>query len=123
MTSVLYIEDDPANQRLMKVLFKRLKGFTLEVVDDAETGLIKIADNDPDIVLMDINLPGMNGFEALKRIRKMKNSHAKIFAITANAMQADVESGIYSEFDNYLIKPININDIISILQASAFRPQ
>lgn len=117
MTSVLYIEDDPANQRLMKALFKRLRGFTLEVVDDAEKGLVNIANNDPDIVLMDIDLPGMNGFEALKHIRKMKNNHAKVFAITANAMQADVDGGIYSGFNSYLIKPININEIVSMLQS------
>jgi CheY-like chemotaxis protein len=115
MTSVLYIEDDPANRRLMQALFKRLQGFTLAVVEDAETGLVYLADHDPDIVLMDIKLPGMNGFEALKQIRKMKNRHAKVFAITANAMHTDSDAGMYSEFDNYLIKPISINDIVLML--------
>ncbi len=65
----------------------------------------------PDLILMDINLPGMNGIDALNELRREpRTSHIPVLALTANAMPRDIEKGLESGFFRYLTKPINVDE-------------
>ena len=78
---------------------------------------IKIArDNQPEVILMDINLPDINGFEALKILRKYPDTaHIPVIAVSANAMPLDIERGQKAGFFRYLTKPINLSEFMDAL--------
>ena len=85
--SVLYIEDDPANHALMEKIFSDLESVSLTVVIDAESESDIIEQNPPNLVLFDINFPGMDGYQALDVLSTYKSmSSTPIIVITANAM-------------------------------------
>ncbi|MDH5692697.1 MAG: response regulator [Gammaproteobacteria bacterium] len=109
---ILYIEDNPANMRLMVKIVGRIPGYTLISASNAETGLELAAKELPQIVILDINLPGMDGFEALISLKSSaKTKHIPVLALSANAMPGDVEKGLKAGFVAYLTKPIDINEI------------
>ena len=111
-STILYIEDNPSNQLVMKKVIARLKNCELVIAGDAETGLTIARKQIPDVILMDINLPGMNGFEALQELRKVpQTADIPVIAISANAMPPDVERGRQSGFVDYLTKPIDITAV------------
>jgi len=115
MALILYIEDNDANQNLMKSIFKRLKNHELLLAKHAEEGLQMMEQILPEIVLMDINLPGMNGLEAIDQIKKMDIQQPKMIAVSANAMQIDIDAAEEAGFDDYLIKPLDINKLLLAL--------
>ena len=106
---LLYIEDNPTNQRLMEDIIEDLEGFSLQVVPSAEVGLELIRHSPPDLVLMDLHLPGMDGYQALDTLRR---SHAyadlPVVALSANAMAHDQQRGLKAGFDAYLTKPLEL---------------
>jgi len=108
---LLYIEDNPANMQLMRRVIKRTEGVVLFDAPNAEIGLEMIEQMRPDIVLLDIDLPGMNGFQAYTEIQQRFDfaDSLPVIAITANAMKKDVERGIELGFYAYLTKPLNIS--------------
>lgn len=105
----LYIEDNPINQRLMEMAFSTHGSIELRVAHSAEFG-IQLAQSDPPaLILMDINLPGMDGYEALSVLKENPRTAAiPVIAVSANAMKGDEMRGIEAGFVNYLIKPIDI---------------
>jgi len=107
---LLYIEDNPANMQLMRKVIKRLEGYTLFDAQNAEIGFEVIEQIRPDIILMDIDLPGLNGFQAFSEIQKRFDfaDQMPIIAVSANAMKGDVEKGKELGFYAYLTKPLNI---------------
>lgn len=107
--SVLYIEDNPANLKLVEEIFKKTSSATLYSAHTPELGLSLAGKHNPDLILLDINLPGMNGYEVLKKLKQDPvMSNTPVIAISANAMPRDVEKGMDAGFDDYLTKPINI---------------
>ncbi|MBE0438996.1 MAG: PAS domain S-box protein [Gammaproteobacteria bacterium] len=114
--SVLYVEDNPANLMVVRALLKRYPQYQLLEAMSAEDGLDVIRQQQPNIVLMDINLPGMSGFEALEVIKQenLKDT-MKIIALSANAMNTEVAHGVKVGFDEYLTKPIDFELLISTL--------
>lgn len=107
--SVLYIEDNPANLRLVEEIFKKTPSVTMHSAHTPELGLSLATTHHPDLILLDINLPGMNGYEVLKRLKQdPTTSNTPVIAISANAMPQDVEKGMDAGFDDYLTKPINV---------------
>ena len=71
----------------------------------------------PDVILMDINLPGINGFDALKILRSnVITAHIPVIAISANAMQLDIERGLNAGFFDYITKPIKVNEVLEALR-------
>ena len=76
-------------------------------------GLELAEEINPDVILLDINLPGIDGFEVLKRLRKNnKTCNTPVIAISANAMPKDIEKGMEAGFDDYITKPINIQALL-----------
>jgi signal transduction histidine kinase/ActR/RegA family two-component response regulator/HAMP domain-containing protein len=107
--TILYVEDNPANMRLMRELLTQLPRINFVEAGTAEEGLELIRQNKPDLVLMDINLPGIDGFEAFEVMRDDPNlSDIPVIALTANAMPREVDRGRELGFKAYLTKPIDV---------------
>ena len=107
--TVLYVEDNPANTQLMEAIMAQFDGVRLLTAPDAETGLGIAKTESPDLILMDINLPGMSGIEALNRLLEDERTHdIPVIAITAAVMPKEVEAGKQAGFHDYIAKPINV---------------
>ncbi|HMM75881.1 MAG TPA: response regulator [Gammaproteobacteria bacterium] len=108
--TVLYVEDNPSNMQLMRKLFARRRDIRPVYAHTPLLGIEMALAEKPDLVLLDINLPGMNGREVLARLRSHPETAAvPIVAVTANAMPGDVAQGIAAGFDAYVTKPIDIS--------------
>jgi PAS domain S-box-containing protein len=113
---LLYIEDNSANLRLMQKIISIRKNIELLDADNAEDGLVIAEQQRPDLILLDINLPGMDGFEALRQLRvNPATRHIPVIAVTANAMASDIARGKSEDFAEYLIKPINVANFFDVL--------
>lgn len=111
--TVLYIEDNPANVQLMSRIFRSLPAIRLVTAPDAETGLDLVRRHRPDLVLMDIHLPGMSGLDALEVLIGDEATRAiPVVAVTAAAMERDREAGLQAGFKEYLTKPFNIPTVV-----------
>lgn len=120
---VLYVEDDPINVLLMEKLLQRHGSVELEVTHTAELGLSVIGNKPIDLVLMDVNLPGMSGLDAIQVLRRNeKVRHLPIVAISANATEADIQSGLDAGADAYLTKPIVISTFLQTLDKVLGQP-
>ncbi len=109
---ILYVEDNPANMKLIEEVFAKDPKIKLLKATNAEDGLQLARQNTPDIIILDLNLPGMDGYEALAKLRKTENTkHTPAFALSAAAMPRDVERGLHAGFERYLTKPIRITDL------------
>lgn len=114
--TVLYVEDNPANQRLMAEVFEEREGMRLECVHSAELAFEMACSNPPDLILMDINLPGMNGIEAAGLFGRHPLTRAiPIVALSANAMPQDIKRASQAGFRDYLTKPIDILRLMTVL--------
>jgi CheY-like chemotaxis protein len=117
-TRVLYVEDNPANQFLMKKLFAVATGASLEVVSDAETALKRIRANPPHLVFMDVHLPGMSGIEATRHLRESPDfADIPIVAVSANALSENIAEAMSAGCDDYLTKPFDVRRIFSVVTA------
>lgn len=110
---ILYIEDNPDNLRLVR---KALEARGYEVVDaiNGAEGLEKASDSQPDLILLDINLPDIDGYDVARSLRKSSNTAVTsipIIAITANALKGDAEKALEAGCNIYLSKPINIREL------------
>ncbi|MFN3886202.1 MAG: ATP-binding protein [Aquabacterium sp.] len=107
--TVLCIEDNAVNLQFIEQAFARWPDLTLLTADNPRAGLDRVAQNRPDLVLLDINLPEMDGYEVLRRIRA-EPAHAGIpvVALTANAMVGDAATARRAGFDGYITKPIHL---------------
>lgn len=114
--NVLYIEDNPANIRLIEVFFSRYSNVSFHSCATAEEGLAFIKQQRPDLILMDINLPGMSGIEATKTLKASDELKTiPVIALTAAAMQEnkDAAAGIFTA---YVTKPIDFSHLTQLLQ-------
>ena len=113
---VFYIEDNPANADLMGLIVAKAPNLTLETAETAEDGLARIVMNPPDVILMDINLPGMDGIDATKVLKKNKiTKDIPVIAVTANAMDHDVESAWDAGFETYITKPFQVSGVLEAI--------
>ena len=113
---ILYIEDSKPNQRLMQQILKRYPRIQLTLVEEGFRGLYEARTLQPDLILLDINLPSMDGFEILEVLRSDDSTrNLPVVAVSANAMQYDIERGLQAGFDHYLTKPIVINELNEVL--------
>ncbi len=113
---VLYVEDDPINMLLVKSMFKRLPGFVLLTALDAEQGITVARDQRPGLILMDIQLPGMDGYAALKILRDdARTAHIPVIAVSANAMPKELAKGRKAGFQFYMTKPIMLDEFMTMM--------
>ena len=113
---LLYIEDNPANMKLVERLIERRTDIKLLQAVDGWLGIALARSSLPDVILMDINLPGISGIEALKVLREdPATAHIPVVAISANAMTRDIEVGRQLGFFSYLTKPIVVEEFMSTL--------
>ncbi len=107
MGRILIVEDSPDNMRLFETVL-RLKGHDVVELWSGE-GLLETIDRvDPDLVLMDIQLPGRDGFALLEEIRRSRHARLRVVALTAHAMRGDRERALEAGFDGYITKPIDV---------------
>jgi len=107
---VLYIEDNPANLKLVEEIVRFRLDLHLIAANDGPGGLALVRERHPDIILMDINLPGMSGYEVLAELRRDPRTAAiPAIALSANAMAGDIERGLAAGFFCYLTKPVDID--------------
>lgn len=105
--TIFIVDDHPVNLELVKVLMV-LEGYEVHTAADAETALLLLADLRPDLILMDIQLPGMDGFELARRLKADPvHKHVRIIALTAYAMKGDEVKALAAGCDGYLSKPID----------------
>ena len=117
MHDVLYIEDNPANLRLVAQLLGRQSNIHLWSAHEPFLGLELAAEHKPDLILLDINLPGMDGFEVLRELRKREaTANTPVLAISANAMPKDIEKGMAAGFDDYITKPIDVKHLLDAVE-------
>ena len=116
--SVLYVEDNPTNIRLMEQIIDLVTDAELRSTHTAENALEIVSSVDPDLILMDINLPGMNGIQALNRLRASPDtSSIPVIAISADAIPESIQRGLEAGFHAYLTKPIRVDEILDIIES------
>ena len=117
--NILIAEDYEMNRILMETIFEQYKNICITFAKNGDEAVAKVLHNDFDIVLMDVNMPILNGLEATKIIRKKLSKHIPIIALTANALEGDRERFLAAGMDDYLSKPIEIGKLEEILQKFA----
>ena len=115
MARILIVEDSPDNMKLFRTILG-LKGHEVAGLPGGEGLLDAIEQGLPELVLMDIQLPGKDGFTLLKEIRKSPFAGVRVIALTAHAMTGDRERALEAGFDAYITKPIDIRDFPNQVQ-------
>jgi CheY-like chemotaxis protein len=114
--TLLYVEDNPANLMLVEDLIARRPDITLISATDGNRGVELAHAARPDVILMDINLPGISGIQALKLLRAdPATAHIPVVALSANAIPRDIEKGLAAGFFRYLTKPIRVQEFMEAL--------
>ncbi len=107
MSNVMIVEDSPDNMKLFRTLLE-LKGHSVIGLPGGEKLFETLAAGRPDLVLMDIQMPGKDGFELLADLRASEYSDLRVVALTAHAMAGDRDKALDAGFDGYITKPIDI---------------
>ncbi len=118
--NILYIEDNPDNMMLVKRALEA-HGYKLLEAINGYTGVFIAESMDVDLILLDINLPDIDGYEVARKLRSNSNKSAlayvPIIAITANALKGDAEKALDAGCDVYMSKPINIRELWARVEA------
>jgi PAS domain S-box-containing protein len=115
---VLYVEDNPANVTFMRDLVTSLEGIELVATPTAEIGVDFARDHLPEVIIMDINLPGMSGLDALRMLRGSPTTKdIPVIALTAAASLRDKERGLLAGFSRYLTKPVKVDELVGALES------
>jgi PAS domain S-box-containing protein len=117
--TLLYVEDNPANMQLVEQFISRFPDIGLVTAVNGTLGIELARATQPQVILMDINLPGISGIKALKILREdPATAHIPIIALSANAMPRDIEKGLEAGFFRYLTKPIKLKELMDTLNAA-----
>ena len=113
--TILYIEDDFQNRVLVRRVLEA-SGFSFIGAENGLTGIQLAQEHIPDLILMDINLPEMDGYEVTSRLKQIETlAHVPIVAMTANVMKEDREACLAAGMDDYLGKPIRVEELVGAL--------
>jgi len=119
LLKVLYVEDNPANMMLVENLIARRSDIAFLSATDGSQGVEIARSSQPDMILMDINLPGISGVQALKILREdAATAHIPVVALSANAIPRDIRKGLEAGFFRYLTKPIKIDEFMATLDVT-----
>jgi two-component system cell cycle response regulator DivK len=123
MSLILIVEDNEKNLKLVRDVLQ-VKGFSTLEAGTAEDGILLAREHKPDLILMDIHLPGISGIEALKVLRADAATAAiPVIAVTASVMQQDRKMITEAGFDAYVGKPINLKDFLDAVRAALERKE
>jgi len=117
--SILVAEDNFINQKLAERILLRL-GYKIDIVSDGKQVLDALRRKTYNVILMDVRMPEMDGFEATMKVRQMAIEQPYIIAMTANAMPEDKEECLNMGMNNYIAKPMQMPEITNILKNIAF---
>ena len=121
--TVLYVEDNAASVQLMRALLETLPNVALLTATRAEDGLELAETHQPDVIVMDVGLPGMSGLEAMEHIRRSPQlSHIPVLALSAAAQADDLARGGDAGFVRYLTKPVDMRSLLAALTAALEHP-
>ncbi|MDD5323120.1 MAG: ATP-binding protein [Methylococcales bacterium] len=116
LRTLLYVEDNPANLMLVEQIIEGHPQVRMLSARDGNLGIALARAHLPEVILMDINLPGISGIQALKTLCKdPATAHIPVIALSANAMHRDIEKGLEAGFFRYLTKPIKVNEFMIAL--------
>lgn len=117
---VLYVEDDRLNTVLMEEVFRRLDGWQLECAEDGAQALQVLEELQPDLLLIDMNLPDMDGLELLRRLRDHP-AHVQLpcIALSADGLESQVQAARAAGFVDYWLKPIDVLQLSQALRTLA----
>ena len=116
MGLMLYVEDNPSNLHLMEMIVSRVDDLTLISAHTAELGIELSRSRRPDIIILDINLPGMDGYQALKKLKEYEETKdIPVLALSAAATRRDVEKGAAAGFARYMTKPMQVKEVIAAI--------
>ncbi len=119
---VLYIEDNPVNEMLVREMLSLRPGIVLDSAPDGGSGIQQALTSTPDLVLLDLQLPDMGGIEVMKRLRPEPSlSNCRFVALSANAMPEDVSQALAAGFNEYWTKPLNLQQFLADMDALAKR--
>jgi PAS domain S-box-containing protein len=114
---IIYVEDDPVNAHLMSEIINKLTSHQLVIATTGREGLKLILEQMPDVVLLDINLPEMDGYEILEKMRAHPQAKKiPVIAMTARAMMDDIERGERAGFDDYIVKPARAAELLRSIE-------
>ena len=114
MTRILYVEDNDDNVYMLKMRFELLDGFHVVVAQDGEAGCAMAAAEQPDLILMDLDLPIVDGWEATRRLKNNPDTkQIPIIALTAHALTGSREKALAAGCDDFDIKPIDFDRLIN----------
>ena len=117
--TILYVEDNPDNLHLVEAIVGQFGYIELLTAENATIGYDLATSKRPDLILMDINLPGMNGLQALKRLKQtMETQNIPVIAITSNTMPQDIVEGLKAGFQAYITKPIKVSEFIRTIDGA-----
>jgi len=120
---ILYVDDNPANIRLIEKILARKPGVEVITALDPKMGIDIAMTELPDLVLLDIHMPGMDGYDVLRFLKKQQRfENLPVIALTANAMQKEVERGLQAGFYEYLTKPLDIPKFNKIIDELLTEP-
>ena len=119
LRTLLYVEDNPANLLLVEDIIARRCDIRLLTSRDGNSGIELARASQPDVILMDINLPGISGIDAMKILAAdQATAHIPVIALSANAILRDIEKGLEAGFFRYLTKPIKVNEFMATLDVA-----
>lgn len=115
--TILVVEDDPMTAKILRLLLKR-EGYAVTVVQNASAALSVVGQLNPNLIILDVMLPGMDGYEACQLLRREPaTANLPILMFTALARPSDQRRGFVAGADDYLIKPISSHDLLSRVRA------
>ena len=119
LRTLLYVEDNPANLKLVEQIIARHPNIRLLTAVNGNSGIEIARVSQPEVILMDINLPDISGSEALKILRAdPATAHIAVIALSANAIPRDIENGLSAGFFRYLTKPVKVNEFMDALDVA-----
>jgi CheY-like chemotaxis protein len=116
---MLYVEDNPTNLKLIEAILSGYPNIELQSTPDANSGIALARAHQPNLILMDLNLPGMSGSEALVILKNdPSTAHIPVIALTASAMQNEIDRGLALGFFAYITKPVRIRQLFDTIQSA-----
>jgi CheY-like chemotaxis protein len=120
--NIIYVEDDPINAHLMSAIIKDMTNHNLIIAKTGKEGLELILQQLPDLVILDLSLPDLDGYEILKRMRAHPDAKKiPTIAMTAMAMMDDIERGKRAGFDDYIVKPARAAELLKSIERLAIK--